>query len=45
MEEEMLDRAAKNIGDKSKRTWGNRRSQEPNGTHTVSPVADWNKKK
>jgi hypothetical protein len=45
MEEEMIDRAAKNIGDNSKRTWGNRRSEEPDGTHKVSPVSNWNKKK
>jgi hypothetical protein len=44
MEEEMIDRAAKHIGDGGKKTWGNRRSEEPTGTHTVSPVAQWNKK-
>jgi len=36
VEEEMLDRAAKHVGDNSKRVWGGR-SQEPDDTHKVSP--------
>jgi len=45
VEEEMMDRAAKHIGDNSKRTWGKRTSEEPDGVHKVSPVSNWNKKK
>ena len=36
VEEEMLDRAAKHVGDNSKRAWGGR-SHEPDDTHKVSP--------
>jgi hypothetical protein len=38
VEEEMMDNAARHIGDNSKKTWGNRRSQEPDTVHKTSPV-------
>jgi len=37
---EMLNRAAKYVGDNSKREWGGP-SKEPKDTHKVSPVASW----
>lgn len=38
VEEEMLNNAAKAIGDKSKKQWSGKKSTEPEGTHKVSPV-------
>jgi hypothetical protein len=40
LEIEMLDRAAKYVGDDGKRVWGGR-SEEPKGTNTTSPVSNW----
>jgi hypothetical protein len=37
-EEEMIDHAAKHVGDTSKRKWGSNRSEESEDTHKVSPV-------
>jgi hypothetical protein len=41
LERDMLDRAAKHVGDNSKREWGGP-SVEPEDTHHHSPVPDWN---
>jgi hypothetical protein len=38
VEEEMMDNAARHIGDTSKKTWGDRQSQEPDTVHKTSPV-------
>jgi hypothetical protein len=45
VEEEMIDRAAKHVGDTSKKKWGNDRSEESANTHKVSPVAKHKKNK
>jgi len=41
LERDMLDRAAKHVGDRSKKDWGGP-STEPEDTHHHSPVPDWN---
>jgi hypothetical protein len=38
VEEEMIDHAAKHVGDTSKKKWGSNRSEESADTHKVSPV-------
>jgi hypothetical protein len=40
VEEEMLDRAAKHVGDNSRRNWGDKRSLEPDTVHKISPHRD-----
>jgi hypothetical protein len=37
IEEEMIDRANKAIGDNNRKKWGTRDSREPEDTHKVSP--------
>lgn len=38
VEDEMVNNAARHVGDTSKKTWGDRRSQEPDTVHKTSPV-------
>ena len=38
VEDEMINNAAKHVGDHSKKTWGDRQSQEPDTIHKNSPV-------
>ena len=40
----MVNFAAEQIGDDSKRTWSDKNSRESEGTNTVSPVSNWNTK-
>jgi len=38
VEDEMINNAAKHVGDHSKKTWGDRQSQEPDTVHKTSPI-------
>jgi len=40
LETEMMDRAAKHVGDTSTKNWGDKRSIEPDNVHKVSPIKD-----
>ena len=44
-EMDIINYAAKQVGDGGKQVWTNSRSQEMDDTYTTSPVANWNKKK
>ena len=45
VEMDIINYASQQVGDGSKQVWTNNRSQEMDNVYTVSPVADWNKKK
>ena len=44
VEMDIINHAAKQVGDGKVRVWSNDRSQEMPGVNTLSPVAKWNKK-
>jgi hypothetical protein len=44
-EMEIINYAAQQVGDGSKQTWSNSRSQEMDNVNTVSPVSNWMDKK
>jgi hypothetical protein len=44
-EMDIINYASQQVGDGSKQTWTNSRSQEMDNVNTVSPVSNWNKKK
>jgi hypothetical protein len=44
-EMDMINHASQQVGDGSKQTWSNGRSEEMDNVYTVSPVSNWNTKK
>jgi hypothetical protein len=45
VEMDIINYASKQVGDGSKQIWTNSRSQEMDNVYTISPVANWMKKK